>query len=102
MSEQKYYVRLIPTVNVADYGQDNRFTVSSRLYLDCDCEFSPVELRESVTLKGLSEATDGVFAKDVSYNDSAEIALVGKVIDGYWINPLIDLVPVEEEIKWQK
>lgn len=97
MSEQKYYVRLIPTVNVADYGQDNHYIVSSRLYLDCDCDFSPIEIRESVTLKGLSEVTDGVFAKDVSYNDSTEIELVGKVIDGYWINPLIELVPVEEE-----
>lgn len=96
MSEQKYYVKLIPTVNVADYGQDNYFIVNSRLYLDCDCEFSPIKLRVSVTLKGLSEVTDGVFAKDVSYDDSTEIELVGEVIDGYWINPLIELIPVEE------
>ena len=96
MNEQKYYVRLIPTVNVADYSRDDHLIVSSRLYLDCDYEFSPIELRESVTLKGLSEVTDGVFAKDVSYNDSTEIEMVGKVIDGYWINPLIELLPVDE------
>ena len=96
MNKQEYYVRLIPTVNVADYSRDDHLIVSSRLYLDCDYEFSPIELRESVTLKGLSEVADGTFAKDVSYDDSAEIGLVGKVIDGYWINPMIELIPVEE------
>ena len=95
MNEQKYYVRLIPTVNVADYLQDDYLIVSSRLYLDCDCDFSPSELRSSVTLKGLSEVADGTFAKDVSYDDSTEIELVGKIIDGYWINPMIELVPVK-------
>ena len=96
MNEQEYYVKLIPTVSVADYLQDDYLIVSSRLYLDYDCDFSPSELRASVTLKSLSEVADGTFAKDVSYDDSAEIELVGKVIDGYWINPLIELIPVEE------
>ena len=96
MNEQEYYVKLIPTVSVVDYLQDDYLIVSSRLYLDYDCDFSPSELRASVTLKGLSEVADGTFAKDVSYDDSAEIELVGKVIDGYWINPMIELIPVEE------
>ena len=96
MNEQKYYVRLIPTVNVADYSRDDHLIVSSRLYLDCDYEFSPSELRASVTLKSLSEVADGTFAKDVSYDDLTEISLVGNIVDDYWINPMIELIPVEE------
>ena len=96
MNEQEYYVKLTPTVSVADYLQDDYLIVSSRLYLDYDCDFSPSELRVSVTLKSLSEVADGTFAKDVSYDDLTEISLVGNIVDDYWINPMIELIPVEE------
>ena len=49
------------------------------------------------TKSDLSKIMDGAFAKDVSYDDSTEIEMVGEVIDGYWINPLIELVPVEDD-----
>lgn len=110
MSEQKYYVKLkSPNNHLGIWWRGDRSEWQPysrdpvyREELD-DCGERVVigwkvsKYIPSFTKSELAEIMDGAFAKDISYNDSAEIALVGKVIDGYWINPLIELVPVEEE-----
>lgn len=68
-------------------------------YLWEDSNFHPCFEKPScaITLKKLADITKGKLAKDVSYVDKAEIGLVGKVVDGYWVNPLIMLSLAEDE-----
>ena len=109
MSEQKYYVKLkSPNDHLGIWWCGDRSewqSYSDPVYVEELVDFGErevicVEVSKSIpsfTKSELAEIMDGAFAKDVSYDDSTEIEMVGEVIDGYWINPLIELIPVEEE-----
>ena len=89
MSEQKQYVGLVcPT--------DDEVVTS---YLWEDGYFYPCFIKSSyaVTLKELESVTNEKLARFVGYDDQTEIKLVGEIVEDYWINPLIELVPVEDE-----
>ena len=88
MSKQKYYVGL---VNPSDED-----VVTGYLWKDC-CFYPCFEKSSySLTLKELETASDEKLARFVGSDDETEIELVGKIIDVYWVNPLIKLVPVED------
>lgn len=88
MIEQKYYVGLISPLD-EDVVTD---------YLWRDVRFYPCFEKPSytVTLKKLEELTNEKLARYVACDDATEIGLVGEIVDGFWINPLIKLVPVED------
>lgn len=92
MSEQKYYVKLKPKVMVRD-RQDERCgynTVSCGfVWLDRDSEFSPSSLKYPYTKSELAEIMDGALYREPFLGETG--------IHPEWINPLIELVPAEEE-----
>lgn len=97
MDEQKYYVKLKEDVNFK-VGKDcyDQDTYSyDFMWLDIDHELYPKRYRYPFTKTELSKIMDGALYSPRVY---------GQVIDGKpiivkdeWINPLIELVSVEEE-----
>lgn len=53
--------------------------------------------QQMFTLPELEQIMDGAIVRDVSYDDQTEIGLVGKILHGYWINPLVELELAGEE-----
>lgn len=104
MSEQKYYVRLKSIiVNVRDYSDDEHYISGANFYLDVLKEFSPDEVKHEFTKSELAEIMDGVFYKRADYCEFMELPpdwVMDDKTDKWlceWINPLIELVKVEEE-----
>ncbi|CAJ1223728.1 hypothetical protein LLWA12L8_FAMOGCFE_00986 [Lactococcus lactis] len=95
MSEKKYYVKLNPEVMYySDYGFGSVQYLEP--YLNDVGDFAPAIDRASFTKSEISRLMNESLVRDVGFDDSTEISLVGKIIDDYWINPLIELVPVED------
>ena len=96
MSEQKYYVKLKPSISVIveHDDQDNEVEFGYG-YLNGLHEFSPLTPGNTFTKSELSEVMNGglyrpdtsdlVLDHDLDFFDNLE-----------WINPMIELIPVEE------
>lgn len=98
MSEQKYYVKLRQEVFIAD--QCCHGGTICHTWLSEDYYFSEELFRQSFTKSELAKKMDGAF-----YNVSEEKCnycrysgdTCGDEHCEEWINPLIELAPVEEE-----
>ena len=101
MSEQKYYVKLKPSISVIveHDDQDNEIEFGYG-YLNGLHEFSPLTPGNTFTKSELAEIMDGALytqtlSKDCMIPDHVYYGS-GEEIVSEWINPLIELVPVEE------
>ena len=86
MSEQKYYVKLRQEVCIADqcgYGG-----IICHTWLSKDYDFSEELFRQAFTKSELSEIMNGALYRKPFLGETG--------IQPEWINPLIELVPVEE------
>ena len=81
MSEQKYYVKLKEYVNFKN-GYDY-------MWFDIDCELFPKRYRYPFTKTELAKMMDGALYREPTLGETG--------IQPEWINPLIELIPVEEE-----
>ena len=108
MSEQKYYVKLKPSISVIvehdDQDNDVEFGYG---YLNWLHEFSPWTPGNKFTKTELSEVMNGGLYKEVKglaeyeadtlVDSKTGWSYTDKIItDIEWINPLIELVPVED------
>ena len=88
MSEQKYYVKLKPSISVIvehdDQDNDIEFGYG---YLNGLHEFSPLTPGNTFAKSELAEIMDGAFYRKPFLGETG--------IQPEWINPLIELVPVE-------
>ena len=96
MNEQKYYVKLKPSISVIveHNDQDNEIEFGYG-YLNGLHEFSPLTPGNTFTKSELTEVMDGalyrpdtsdlVLDHDLDFFDNLE-----------WINPMIELIPVED------
>ena len=87
MSEQKYFVKLRQEVCIADqcgYGG-----IICHTWLSEDYDFSEEPFRQAFTKSELEKIMDGALYR--------QPFLVETGIQPEWINPLIELVQVEEE-----
>lgn len=90
MSEKKYYVKLKTEVMYySDYGLGSIQYLEP--YLNDSGDFAPATDRFSFTKSEIAEIMDGALYKPLYVNKEYG------VIDEEWINPLIELVPVEDE-----
>lgn len=95
MSEQKYYVRFKTIIfNVRGYSYDEHYISydehyisGTNFYLDVLKEFSPEESKFAFTASELAEIMDGALYRKPFLGETG--------IQPEWINPLIELVPVE-------
>lgn len=87
VKEKKYLIGL------KDIADENTITH----YLWKDMKFYPCfeKSENALTLNELAELTDNKLAKDVGYDDLSELESVGDIVDYFWVNPIIKLVPVE-------
>ena len=100
MNEQKYYVKLKPSISVIvehdDQGNDIEFGYG---YLNGLNEFSPLTPGNTFTKSELAKIMDGALytqtlSKDCIPSDHVYYGS-GEEIVSEWINPLIELVPVK-------
>ena len=47
------------------------------------------------TLAELEKISNGRLARMCAFDDLQELSLVGNIVGDYWVNPLVDLIPVE-------
>ena len=92
MSEQKYYVKLKPSISVIveHDDQDNEIEFGYG-YLNGLHEFSPLTPGNTFTKSELAKIMDGALYR--GHEKNIYCVLLGCE---EWINPLIELVPVEE------
>ena len=96
MSEQKYYVKLKPSISVIveHDDQDNEIEFGYG-YLNGLHEFSPLTPGNTFTKSELAEVMNG----DLYRPDTSDLVL-DHDLDFFdnleWINPIIELIPVEE------
>ena len=90
MSERKYYVKLKPSISVIveHDDQDNEIEFGYG-YLNGLDEFSPLTPGNTFTKSELAEIMDGALYRQPFLGETG--------IQPEWINPLIELLPVEEE-----
>ncbi len=100
MSEQKYYVKLSPEVMYySDYGLGSIQYLEP--YLNDSGDFGPAIDRTSFTKSELTEIMVGALYKKADYCKFMELPPDWEMNDENdkwlceWINPLIELVPVE-------
>ena len=86
MSEQKYYVKLIQEVFISD--KCGHGGIICHTWLSKDYYFSEELFRQAFTKSELSEIMDGALYRKPFLGETG--------IQPEWINPLIELVPVEE------
>ena len=99
MSEQKYYAKLRQEVCIADqcgYGG-----IICHTWLSEDYDFSEELFRQAFTKSELAKIMDGALytqtlSKDCMTPDHVYYGS-GEEIVSEWINPLIELVPVEDD-----
>ena len=91
MSEQKYYVKLKQEAyidNTDILGHANYY--EDHIWLDVDFYFVTKRERDSFTKSELAKIMDGAFYKGHEINQDCVFLGCEE-----WINPLIELVPVE-------
>ena len=89
MSEQKYYVRLN---RCAYIKQKEGCIYHDVIWIDDDWEFVKEDSRQSFTKSELAKIMDGALYKGHEMNQ--DCVFLG--CEEEWVNPLIELVPVEE------
>ena len=89
MSEQKYYVKLIPEIMYYSSYDGFESTIYTDFWLDKSGIFVPPIDRDKITKSELAEIMDGALYRKPFLGETG--------IQPEWINPLIELVPVEEE-----
>ena len=96
MSEQKYYVRLDTEKYVKRDFSNYPYNPSPDyiFWLESDGNFG--YNKHTFTLLELEKISQEKLARDCGYDDLSEISLVGNIVGDYWVNPLIELVPVEK------
>ena len=90
MSEQKYYVKLRQEVFIAD--KCGHGGIICHTWLSEDYDFSEELFRQAFAKSELAEIMDGAFYKGHEMNQDCVFLGCEE-----WINPLIELVPVEVE-----
>ena len=88
MSEQKYYVKLIPEIMYYSSYDGFESTIYTDFWLDKSGIFVPPIDRDKITKSELAEIMDGALYRKPFLGETG--------IQPEWINPLIELVPVEE------
>ena len=107
MSEQKYYVKLIPEIMYYSSYDGFESAIYTDFWLDKSGIFVPTIDRDKITKTELAEIMGGALYKEmkdvVEYRTDTLIesntgwSFTDEIIgDIEWINPLIELVPVEE------
>ena len=93
MSEQKYYVKLKPSISVIveHDDQDNEIEFGYG-YLNGLHEFSPLTPGNTFTKSELAKIMDGALYR--GHEKNMYCVFLGCE---EWINPLIELVPVEDD-----
>ena len=93
MDDKKYYVKLKPSISVIveHDDQDNEIEFGYG-YLNGLHEFSPLTPGNTFTKSELAKIMDGALYKGHEMNQDCVFLGCEE-----WINPLIELVPVEEE-----
>ena len=91
MSEQKYFVKLIPEVVYYSSYDGFESMVYTNFWLDKLGIFVSTINRDKITKSELGKIMDGDFYKGHEINQDCVFLGCEE-----WINPLIELVPVEE------
>ena len=89
MSEQKYYVKLIPEIMYYSSYDGFESTIYTDFWLDKSGIFVPTIDRDKITKTELAEIMDGALYRKPFLGETG--------IQPEWINPLIELVKIEEE-----
>ena len=100
MSEQKYYVKSIPEIMYYSSYDGFESAIYTDFWLDKSGIFVPSIDRDKITKSELAEIMNGALytqtlSKDCMTPDHVYYGS-GEEIVSEWINPLIELVPVEE------
>ena len=56
----------------------------------------PRSVNRAMTLPELAKSSQEILARYCAFDDLTEINLVGNIVGDYWVNPLVELVPVDE------
>ena len=103
MSEKKYFVKLIPEVVYYSSYDGFESTVYTNFWLDKSGIFVPTIDMGKFTKSELAEIMDGALYTQTLFKDCIPPDHVyygsGEEIVSEWINPLVELVPVEEAKK---
>lgn len=99
MSEQKYFVKLRPEIMYYSSYEGFERTIYTNFWLDKSGIFVPTINIDKITKSELAEIMDGALytqtlSKDCMTPDHVYYGS-GEEIVSEWINPLIELVPVE-------
>ena len=108
MSEQKYYVKLRPEIMYYSLYDGFEINIYTDFWLDKLGIFVPSTDRDKITKSELAKIMDGALYKEmkdfVEYRTDTLIesntgwSFTDEIIgDIEWINPLIELVPVEDD-----
>ena len=89
MSEQKYYVKLRPEIMYYFSYDGFESTIYTDFWLDKSGIFVPPIDRDKITKSELAEIMDGALYRKPFLGETG--------IQPEWINPLIELVQIEEE-----
>ena len=89
MSEQKYYVKLRPEIMYYSSYDGFESTIYTDFWLDKSGIFVPPIDRDKITKSELAEIMDGALYRQPFLGETG--------IQPEWINPLIELVPVEDD-----
>ena len=89
MSEQKYYVKLRPEIMYYSSYDGFESTIYTDFWLDKSGIFVPPIDRDKITKSELAEIMDGALYRKPFLGETG--------IQPEWINPLIELVKIEEE-----
>ena len=89
MSEQKYYVKLKPEIVYPSSYDGFESMVYTNFWLDKSGIFVPSIDRDKITKSELAEIMDGALYRKPFLGETG--------IQPEWINPLIELVQIEEE-----
>ena len=89
MSEQKYYVKLRPEIMYYSLYDGFEITIYTDFWLDKSGIFVPPIDRDKITKSELAEIMDGALYRKPFLGETG--------IQPEWINPLIELVQIEEE-----
>ena len=100
MSEQKYYVKLIPEIVYPSSYDGFESMVYTNFWLDRLGVFVSTINGDKITKSELAKIMDGALYTQTLFKDCIPPDHVyygsGEEIVSEWINPLIELVPVEE------
>ena len=89
MSEQKYYVKLIPEIMYYSSYDGFESTIYTDFWLDKSGIFVPSIDRDKITKSELAKIMGGALYRKPFLGETG--------IQPEWINPLIELVQIEEE-----